>query len=74
MEYPIQYILHALRARNVEVSGPTYLGEQPIYKINGHTFTEEELRVLFLKNQVTSWDVLNYVRIRAARRTQPHPF
>ena len=64
----IQRILEAMSLRQMEVEGPTVLADKIVYYINGHTLTEDELRSLSQKQLLTSWDILNYARIRRAKQ------
>jgi hypothetical protein len=53
----------------MDVTGPTTSNGKLVYHVNGHLLSEEELRGLAQKQLLTSWDILNYTRIRSARRT-----
>jgi hypothetical protein len=64
----IQRILEAMSLHHMEVTGPTVVADKIIYYVNGHTLTEDELRSLSQKQLFTSWDILNYARIRRAKR------
>jgi hypothetical protein len=64
----IQRILEAMSLHHMEVKGPTIFANTVVYYINGHKLTEDELRSLSLKQLLTSWDILNYARVRRARQ------
>jgi len=64
----IQHILEAMSLHHMEVEGPTVLANRIVYYVNGHTLTEEELRSLSQKQLLTSWDILNYSRVRRAKQ------
>jgi hypothetical protein len=64
----IKTILRALAFRNMTVSGPERLVDKTVYFINGHSLTEEELRELARTQRLTSWEIYNYIRRRAANR------
>lgn len=63
----IRQIIQSLLTHHMEVTGPTTSGEKTIYHVNGHAFSEDELRTLSQKELLSSWEVLNYARTRAAR-------
>jgi hypothetical protein len=62
----IKSILRALTFRQMAVSGPERLADKTVYLINGHALTEEELRDLARAQRLTSWEIYNYIRRRAA--------
>ena len=64
----VQRILEAMTLHHMEVEGPTVLPDKVVYQINGHTLTEDEIRSLSQRQLLTSWDILNYARIRRAKR------
>jgi len=66
----IQRIIQALVMHHMDVTGPTTSNGKWVYHVNGHLLSEEELRGLAQKQLLTSWDILNYARIRSARRTE----
>jgi hypothetical protein len=67
--FDIQQIVQALSINGMEVTGPALLGVNIVYRVNGHTLSEDELRRLSQKRLLTSWDIFNYTRIRSAKRT-----
>lgn len=66
--FDIQRIIQELRKRNMQITGPMNSGERVLYTVNGHTFAANELRELWSKNLLSSWDIFNYARVRSARR------
>ena len=64
----IRSIVQALRIHHMQVTGPVSSDEHVLYHVNGHALTEDELRKLATKNPLTSWDILNYTKIRAEKR------
>ena len=52
----------------MQVIGPTPKGEELVYRINEHSLTEAEMRTLASENQLTSWGIFNYVRLRDQNR------
>lgn len=64
---PIESIVQLLRRHLLAVDGPTNRNGECAYRINGHTLTETEIRFLVGKQQVTSWDIYNFVRHRSTK-------
>lgn len=64
----IRSIVQVLQLHSLEVTRPASSGEHVLYHVNGHPFTEEELRNLATKNLLTSWEIFNYTKMRSARR------
>ena len=64
----IPSFIQTLRDRNLDVSGPIKSGNVHIYEVNGHTLTEDELRVLANNDRLTTWDIYSYVKSRTMRR------
>ena len=65
----IQQIVAALLINHMEVTGPALSGAKIVYRVNGHSLTEDELRRLSHKDLLTSWHIFNYTRIRAVKRS-----
>ena len=68
----IKQIIQTLLVRGLKVSLTEQLGTTNTYSVNGHTLSEDELRMLAQKRLLTSWHVLNYARLRAARKTNAY--
>jgi hypothetical protein len=64
----IQQIIQSLLLHHMQVTGPTGGDGKVVYHVNGHALTEGELRSLSQKQLLTSWDVLNYAKLRWAKR------
>jgi hypothetical protein len=64
----IRTIVQALQLHHMEVTGPVSTGDHVLYHVNGHALTEDELRKLATNSPLTSWDILNYTKMRSGRR------
>jgi hypothetical protein len=60
-------LIQVLRERHLDVTGPTTAGNVPIYLVNGHTLTEDEIQFLAHEDRLTTWGIFSYVKIRAER-------
>ena len=65
--FDVHQIIRALQLHHMQVTGPVSSGERILYHVNGHVLTEDELRDLSSKNQLSSWDIFNYAKIRSAK-------
>ena len=63
----IQRIIRALLIQRLDITGPTRFAGRMLYFVNGHALSEDELRALSQKKLLTSSDILNYTRSRAAK-------
>ncbi len=68
----IKQIIQTLLVHGLQVTGPEQSHTTSVYSVNGHELSEDELRTLAQKRPLTSWDVLNYARLRAARKTHAY--
>jgi hypothetical protein len=56
--------IQTLRAHRVEVTGPIRNGDCLVFRVNDHSLTEDEIRLLAHENCLTSWDIYDYVKRR----------
>ena len=64
----IRQIITALRQRDMQVTGPTAKDGETVYRINEHPLTEAEMRTLAKEEQLTSWGIFAYVKMRDRNR------
>lgn len=64
----IQRIVEALRQRQMQVTGPMFKDGESVYRVNQHSVTEAELRMLANEDQLTTWGIFSYVRRRDQNR------
>lgn len=64
----IQRIVSALKQRDMQVTGPTAQDEETVYRINEHPLTETEMRKLASDEQLTTWGIFSYIKVRDQNR------
>jgi hypothetical protein len=57
-------IVQALKIHGATVDGPTEREGELVYRINGHSLTENEIRSLADRGRLTAWEIYNYARNR----------
>jgi len=60
----IATIIQALKMHGATVDGPTERDGELVYRINGHSLTENEIRSLADSGRLTAWEIYNYARNR----------
>lgn len=68
VESDILRIINAMRRHDMQVTGPTVKDGESVYRINEHSLTEKEMRTLATENQLTTWGIFNYVKVRDQHR------
>jgi hypothetical protein len=64
----IQRIIAALKQRDMQVTGPTSQNGESVYRINEHALTENEIRTLAVEDELTTWGIYSYVKMRDQNR------